>query len=74
MPLSAQDTSDSTKTFQLQDIVITASRLKEDIIKSPVSIEKVNQSSIQQSAAPSFFDGLENTRGVQMITPVLGLR
>jgi len=74
LPLSAQEIRDSTKTFQLQDIIITASRLKEDIIKSPVSIEKVTQSAIQQSAAPSFFDALENIKGVQMITPSLGFR
>ena len=73
-PLAAQDERDSTKTFRLQDVVITASRLKEDILKSPVSIEKVTSSAIQQSAAPSFFDALENTKGVQMITPSLGFK
>ena len=65
---------DSLRTIQLQDLVISASRIREDINKSPVSIEKVSQSAIQQSAAPSFFDGLEHTRGVQMITPSMGFR
>lgn len=74
LPLFAQNEIDSTKTVQLQDIVITASRLKEDIIKSPVSVEKVTHTTIQQSAALSFFDALENARGVQMITPSLGFK
>jgi outer membrane receptor for ferrienterochelin and colicin len=65
---------DSLRTIQLQDVVITSSRMKEDISKSPVSIEKVSQATIRQSPAPSFFDGLENTRGVQMITPSMGFR
>lgn len=70
--LTAQD--DSLRTIQLQDVVISASRIREDINKSPVSIEKVSQSAIQQSAAPTFFDELEHTRGVQMITPSMGFR
>ena len=70
----AQSQQDTIKTIQLQDVVITASRLKEDISKAPVSIEKLNHSAIQQSAAPSFFDALENTKGVQMITPSLGFK
>jgi outer membrane receptor protein involved in Fe transport len=70
----AQSQQDTIKTIQLQDVVITASRIKEDISKSPVSIEKLSLSVIQQSAAPSFFDALENTRGVQMITPSLGFK
>ena len=72
--LMAQDQQDTTKTVQLQDVVVTASRFKEDILKSPVTIEKLNQSTIQQSAAPSFFDAIENAKGVQMITPSLGFK
>ena len=74
LDLAAQEDQDSIKTVQLQDLVIMASRLKEDIRKSPVSIEKVSLSDIQQSASPSFFDGLENTKGVQMLTPSMGFK
>ena len=70
----AQQGSDSTKTIQLEELVISASRLQELISKSPVSIEKLGQKAIQQSAAPSFFDALENVKGVQMITPSLGFK
>ncbi len=71
---AAQDQPDTTGIIRLQDVVVTASRLTEDIIKSPVSIEKVASRAIQQSAAPSFFDALENAKGVQMITPSLGFK
>ena len=70
----AQQASDSTKIIQLEELVISASRLQEYISKSPVSIEKVGQKAIRQSAAPSFFDALENVKGVQMITPSLGFK
>src|SRR5258706_7284764 len=70
----AQQASDSTKTIQLEELVISASRLQESISKSPVSIEKLDQKAIQRSAAPSFFDALENVKGVQMITPSLGFK
>lgn len=72
--VTAQEQRDSLKTLQLQEVVVAASRIKEDINKSPVSIEKVSQSDIRQSAAPSFFDALEHTKGVQMITPSLGFK
>ena len=70
----AQQAQDSTKTIQLGKLVISASRLRESISKSPVSIEKLSLRAIQQSAAPSFFDALENVKGVQMITPSLGFK
>lgn len=72
--LTAQDEGDSTRTYHLKDVVITASRIKEDISKSPVSIEKVSLTDIQQSPAPSFFDALETAKGVQMLTPGMGFK
>jgi hypothetical protein len=51
----AQSQQDSIKTVELTDVVVTASRLEEDLGKSPVSIEKLNTRSIYQAAAPSFF-------------------
>ena len=74
LPVAGQNERDSTKTYQLQDVVVTASRLEENIGKSPVSIEKVGRFAIRQSAAPSFFDAIENIKGVQLITPSLGFK
>jgi len=58
----------------LHEVVISASRTSESILRSPVSIERVDTSAFKLSAAPSFFDALENVKGVQMITPSLGFR
>jgi len=43
-----QTSFDSIKTYRLDDIVITASRLEEDLSKSPVSIEKLSGKTIHQ--------------------------
>ena len=49
-------------------VVVTASRIPESILKSPVSIEKLSLSAIKEAAAPSFYDALENLKGVQLTT------
>lgn len=76
LPKKTTNTADTAviKREELQEVVITASRISENILRSPVSIEKINSSAFKLSAAPSFFDALENVKGVQMITPSLGFR
>ena len=59
---------------KLSEVVISASRSEESILRSPVSIERVDTAAFRLSASPSFFDALENVKGVQMITPSLGFR
>lgn len=49
-------------------VVVTASRVPESILKSPVSIEKLSLSAIKEAAAPGFYDALENLKGVQLTT------
>jgi outer membrane receptor protein involved in Fe transport len=70
----SQENADSIRTIELRDIVVTASRLEEDLSTSPVSIEKVTARSFYQSASPCFFDALENVKGVQMLTPSIGFK
>jgi iron complex outermembrane receptor protein len=60
-----------TQTQLGQEVVITASRVEESILKSPVAIEKLDIRAIRESPAPSFYDALENVKGVQMITSSL---
>ena len=78
---AAQDSSliikkatDSVIISVLNEVVVTASRIPESMLQSPVSIEKVNAAYFKNSAAPSFFDALENVKGVQLITPSLGFK
>lgn len=58
----------------LEEVVVSASRIKESILKSPVTIENISNKQLRNTAAPSFFDGLENIKGVQMLTPSLGFK
>ncbi|WP_343671168.1 TonB-dependent receptor [Chitinophaga sp.] len=66
--------TDSIKTQELEGIVVSASRTHEKILQAPVSIEKLSSGDIRRSAQPSFFDAIENLKGVQMITPSLGFK
>ena len=66
--------SDTAKYSILNEVVISASRIRESILQSPVSIQKAGQKYFQSSPAPTFFDALENIQGVQMITPSLGFK
>jgi outer membrane receptor protein involved in Fe transport len=61
----------ATQTVLGSAVVVTASRLPESILKSPVAIEKLDIRSIKEAAAPSFYDALENVKGVQMLTSSL---
>lgn len=58
----------TTQTILGQEVVITASRTEESRLKSPVAIEKLDIRAIRESPAPSFYDALENVKGVQMTT------
>ena len=58
----------------LEEVIVSASRVREKILQSPVSVEKVSEGYFRSNAAFSFFDALENIKGVQMITPSLGFR
>jgi outer membrane receptor protein involved in Fe transport len=50
------------------EVVVSASRVPERILESPVSIERMSSASIRTAAAPSFFQGLANFKGVDMTT------
>ena len=61
----------ATQTVLGSEVVVTASRVRESILKSPVAIEKLEIRSIKEAPAPGFYDALENLKGVQMITSSL---
>jgi len=60
-----------TQTQLGKEVVVTASRVPESILRSPVAIEKLDIRAIRESPAPSFYDALENVKGVQMTTSSL---
>jgi len=65
---------DSLKRIQLNEVIISASRVSERMLRSPVSIEVLGAWQIQQSAQPSYFDAIENLKGVQVLTSSLGFK
>lgn len=71
-PDSKLDVELTTQTVVLgKEVVVTASRVAENILKSPVAIEKLDIRAIRETPAPSFYDALENVKGVQMTTSSL---
>lgn len=57
-----------------QEVVVSASRTPERILESPVTIERMGQAQIKEVAAPSFFDAIQNIKGVEMSTQSLTFR
>lgn len=53
-------------TFLGQEVVISASRIEENILSSAVSIEKMGIIDIQNSSTASFYNGLYQLKGVDM--------
>jgi outer membrane receptor protein involved in Fe transport len=49
----------------LDQVVISASRVPERIIESPVTIERFGLTDIRKTSSNSFYDGLVNLKGVQ---------
>ncbi len=59
---------------QLDEIVVAASRAPERIKESPVTIERMTIKDIKKTASPSFYDGLENLKEVQMNTSSMSFK
>ncbi len=53
---------------ELNEIVVSASRAQERILESPVTIEKIDIMDIKNTSSPSFYEGLENLKGVDVNT------
>lgn len=52
----------------LDEIVVSASRTPERIFESPVTVERFGLKEIKNTASASFYDGLENLKGVDVNT------
>jgi outer membrane receptor protein involved in Fe transport len=49
-----------------QEVVVSASRVEESVMKSPVSVEKMDLRAIQNTPSISFYDALKNLKGVDV--------
>ena len=55
-------------TEVMDEVVFSASRVEESIFQSPVSIEKMDARAILATPSITFYDGLQNLKGVEMVT------
>ena len=58
----------TSQTFLANTVVVTASRTSEKVLKSPVSIEKLDIRSLKETPAASFYDAIGNVKGIQLTT------
>lgn len=54
-----------------QEVVVSASRVEESVLKSPVSVERLDIRSFQSTPSATFYDALQNIKGVDMSTQSL---
>ena len=64
----------SNEETMLDEIVVSASRAPERIRESPVTIERMSIKDIKKTASPTFYDGLENLKEVQMNTSSMSFK
>jgi len=57
-----------------EEIVVSASRVKENILRSPVSIEHLDMLELQNTSSANFYDGLKSINNVDMIVHSLTFR
>jgi outer membrane receptor protein involved in Fe transport len=62
------------KKVELEEVVVSASRVEESFLQSPVTVEKLNARALRLSPATSFFDAIEHLKGVQVLTPSLAFK
>lgn len=56
------------QTILGQEVVVSASRMEENILRSPVSIEKMDILQVQNTPADNYYKGLANLKGVDVTT------
>jgi len=61
-------TSLETKAVTLNEVVSSASRVNQNILQSPVSIEKMSQKAIKENPSMTFYDGLQSLKGMEAVT------
>lgn len=56
---------------ELNQIVVSASRIEERLLRSPVAIEKMDLRSVQQTPSANFYDALVNLKSLDLVTSSL---
>ena len=58
----------SSQAVLMDEMVFSASRVEESILQSPVAIEKMDIKAIRETPSVNFYEGLQNLKGVDMVT------
>jgi outer membrane cobalamin receptor len=58
----------NAQNYLANEVVVTASRSAEKLMRSPVSIEKLDIRALKETPSASFYDALGNVKGVQLTT------
>ena len=66
--------TDSIKQEQLTEIVVSASRVNESLLRSPISIEQLKTKESQLLGTPNFFDALQYLKEIQILSPSIGFK
>jgi len=56
------------KPYMANDVVVSASRIKESYMSAPVTIEKMDILDVRRTPSASFYESLDNMRGVELKT------
>ncbi|WP_215226393.1 TonB-dependent receptor [Echinicola shivajiensis] len=73
-PINILDIHMEEEAFQVRDVVVSASRMEEALLESPVSIEKLDIRDLKRTTAANFYDGIYNLKGVDMNVQSLTFR
>lgn len=61
-------------TSNLDEVVVGASRVEERLVRAPVTIEKMDARTIRETPSATFYEGINNLKGVDMVTSGLTYR
>lgn len=67
-------TADTLSGSNTEEVVVMGSRMRERLLRAPTGVQKAGHLYFKNSSAPSSFEGLQNLKGVQMITPGMGFQ
>ena len=63
-----------SQSVMANEVVVSASRIAESVMKAPVSVEKMDQLAVQNTPAANFYEGLASYKSVDMTTVGLGFK
>ncbi len=70
-PSEAVSVALSAKVTAMDEVVVSASRVQESIMQSPVTVEKLDSKAIQNTTSFNFYEGLQSMKSLDLVTSSL---